>query len=114
MLVLLPAAMAAGVTLSAADRVPTYDVEPSCRAAASAAASPGYAAICRNEEANARAELELRWPQFKSLDKAHCLPMSTLGGKPTYTELLTCLELERDARELRNRTATGTIGSGHD
>jgi hypothetical protein len=29
-----------------------------------------------------------------------CVGLSTLGAKATYTELLTCLELMRDARKL--------------
>jgi hypothetical protein len=41
--------------------------------------------------------------QFTSADKSHCLRLATLGGEPSYADLLTCLELERDARNLREK-----------
>jgi len=37
--------------------------------------------------------------------------LSTTGGVPSYTELLTCLEMERDAAQLK-RGAASTTGSG--
>ena len=57
----------------------------------------------------AKDQLAKEWTQFAAADKSHCLQLSTIGGDPTYTELLTCLELERDARRLRERDRE-TIG----
>ena len=41
-------------------------------------------------------------------DRSFCQRLATTGGtSPTYTELLTCLELQRDARNLREQGTTG-------
>jgi hypothetical protein len=112
MYALIGAAIAGSMVLAAAEPVPAFDAAPSCRAAASRALAPDYAATCMREEQQARAEIERLWPQFNSADKAYCVPLSTLGGNPTYTELLTCLQLARDARALRHPTAPVTTGAG--
>jgi hypothetical protein len=40
------------------------------------------------------------WGQFTASDKRICLGVSRQGGAdPVYSELLTCLEMARDARE---------------
>jgi hypothetical protein len=56
----------------------------------------------RREQA-AREELVKQWAQFTPADKAHCLRLSTLAGDPTYTELITCLEIEREVRKVREK-----------
>lgn len=99
-----------GSVLAAAEPVPTFDVKPSCRAAASVSAD---IAICLREERQARAQLDRLWPNFTAAEKARCLPLSTLGGQPTYTELLTCLELVRDASKLQSKPGpVATTGQG--
>jgi len=50
------------------------------------------------DDKEARTQLVNRWAQFASADKARCVSESTMGGDPTYTELLTCLAT--DARKL--------------
>ena len=55
----------------------------------------------------ARDRLAREWPSFAQGDKSHCLELSRLG-EPTYTELLTCLELAREARNLRERDRSTT------
>jgi hypothetical protein len=34
----------------------------------------------------------------------------TTGGAPSYVELLTCLEMEKQAKELREKPETETVG----
>jgi hypothetical protein len=34
----------------------------------------------------------------------------TTGGAPSYVELLTCLEMEKQAKELREKPETKTVG----
>jgi hypothetical protein len=97
------AALLAATLLLVADRVPTFDVEPFCRAVAQRAAPVADVKICLRKEQEARDELARQWAQFAAADKAHCLHLSTIGGDPIYTELLTCLELQRDARMLREK-----------
>jgi hypothetical protein len=101
------------VSVAAADPVPAFNVEPHCRAVAANATPVGDPAACVKLEQEARVQLVKQWDQFTGADKDHCLPLSMLTGEPTYTELLTCLELERDARLLREkdrRGATGAVG----
>jgi len=109
---LIGATMTAGLALAAVDGVPNFNVEPSCRAAAQQAATPNYTSVCRNTEQKARDELERQWPQLNAADKAQCVPAVTAGGNPTYTELLTCLELARDVRQMHGKGQPTTTGQG--
>jgi hypothetical protein len=109
---LIGASMAGGLALAAVDGVPTFNVEPSCRAAAQQAASPEYLSVCRNAEQRAHDEMQRQWPQLNAADKAQCVPAATAGGHPTYTELLTCLEMARDIRKLHGNGQPTTTGQG--
>lgn len=109
---LIGATMAGGPALAAVDGVPTFNVEPSCRAAAQQAASADYVTVCRNSEQKARDEMQRQWPQLNAADKAQCVPAATVGGNPTYTELLTCLEMARDIRQLHGKGQPTTTGQG--
>jgi len=103
----LATAMPAG-----AQRVPVFDVTPSCRHAAERAHPIGSVENCIKLEQEARARLVKQWSTFAPADKSHCLGLSTLGGEPTYSELLTCLEMARDARNAANGKDRGTTGQG--
>src|SRR5258708_7749074 len=100
---------AAIVILVAADRVPASNVEPFCRAVAIRAAPIGDKDICLRQEQEAREQLVRQWAQFPATDRSYCEQLTRTGSDPTYTELLTCLELQRDARNLRERER-GTMG----
>jgi hypothetical protein len=89
---------------AAADEIPKFDVGANCRAAAARARNSDYVAVCLQEERDARAKIEQSWSQFKPPDKQHCVQLSRLGGQPTFTELLTCLELARDVRVLHSES----------
>ena len=107
----LDAALLAASLVLVADRVPTFNVEPYCRKIAARAAPVGDADVCLRKEREARDELVKQWAQFPPADKAFCQELHTIGGESTYTELLTCLELQRDARMLREREKE-TTGRG--
>ena|SRR5438876_12304863 len=109
---LIGATMAGNVALAAVDGVPNFNVDPSCQAAAVQAASPNYVSVCRNTEQRARDEVQRQWPQLNAADKAQCVPAAMVGGNPTYTELLTCLEMARDLRGLRSKGEPITTGQG--
>jgi hypothetical protein len=96
-------AIVATTVLVAADEVPRLNVEPSCRVEVSRTVPNGDMEVCLENERSAREQLVWEWTQFTPADKTHCLRLSTLGGEPSYTDLLTCLELERDARNLREK-----------
>jgi hypothetical protein len=97
------------LVLVAADSPPNFDVSPSCRAAAQRAVPVGDASVCVRTEQKAREEIVKRWSEFSRSDKATCVPLATTGGNPTYTELLTCLEMSRQAR-LYNEKERSTTG----
>jgi hypothetical protein len=98
---LLPIIVASTHLVLAADRVPTLNIEPSCRAAVSSAAIAGRDEnSCKQDELAARGRLEQDWGQYSARERSHCTQLSTLGGAPSYVELLTCLELSRDARTM--------------
>jgi len=80
--------------LVAADQVPNLDVRPGCQAADIADMSQQ---TCLEDERAARDDLMKEWGQFPAQDKAMCADQSK-NYHPSYVELLTCLEIARDAK----------------
>jgi len=98
---LLPVLLLSSQIVLAADPVPKFDTGPSCRSAGAAAVmATRDTAACERDENNARATLEKEWSQFTPSDQARCVRLVTLGGGPSYAELLTCLEMAKQVREL--------------
>jgi hypothetical protein len=97
-----PALLAAALVL-AADSVPTFEVEAFCHRVAALDWPVGDADVCLRKERQARDQLARYWTQFHAADRSYCRELSTTGFDPTYTELLTCLELQRDVRNLRDK-----------
>jgi hypothetical protein len=92
--------MGAGVAL--ADSLPTLNVVPSCDAAARAAIVAGRdRAACMGDERAAEDILKKNWPKYPSADKTQCVGMNHQGGPASYVELLSCLEIMRDAKQIR-------------
>jgi hypothetical protein len=80
--------------------VPAFDVYPSCRAAASAGlTTTDGMQSCMADEQNAHNQLVKRWSTFNAADKATCVG-TMLDFEPTYTELLTCLEMGSETRKM--------------
>jgi len=78
---------------------PDLKVEPSCRAAGIDGMITGRTSeSCLNDEKSAREDLTKAWSSFSADDKNHCLSMVSTGGGPSYVELLSCLEMSRDAK----------------
>jgi hypothetical protein len=97
---LLAGLMLSSQIVLAADPVPKFDTGRSCHSAGAAAGmAPRDTAACERDENNARAALEKEWSQFTPLDQADCTRLMTLGGSPSYVELLTCLEMAKGAKE---------------
>ena len=83
----------------AADSVPTWDVTASCRGAVGA----GYTQDpkvrlkrCLDSEQQTREELIKSWPNFPAADRIKCIKTQTFAQ--TYSELATCLEMQRDLK----------------
>jgi hypothetical protein len=97
--------------IAAADRgVPTLNVQPSCRSAAITGMSTGRTAeTCMSDENTAHDTLGKQWSDFSADDKSHCLSMITTGGQPSYVELLSCLEMSRDAKRIAQDRPADTL-----
>jgi len=96
----------------AADTLPKFDPAPSCRSAAAASVMTGRTTDnCVADENNARDLLQNSWSQYSAADKSHCDTLVKTGGSPSYVELLSCLEMSRDARVLVKNNANARPGS---
>ena len=98
-------ALASQLFIAVADVVPAFDVAPGCRAAVTV--MPGTFDACMRDEQAARAQLASQWDGFASSDRATCTQNETVGGTPSYVELLSCLQMARDARRLPNSSTDG-------
>src|SRR6266540_2055713 len=93
--------LGAQLLVAVADRVPQFNVEPSCRAAAESGATVRKdASSCLKDEREARDQLSRQWSSFPAGDRTRCAQLTQTGGPPSYVEVLTCLEMARDARNL--------------
>lgn len=93
--------LAAPPALAATDGVPHLNVEPTCRAIPDPALSTSRdTASCMKSENEARDKLATEWASYPAADRALCTQTATMGGTASYVELLTCLEMRRDARTL--------------
>jgi acyl-CoA synthetase (AMP-forming)/AMP-acid ligase II len=94
----LPLAVQLFVTVT--DGVPTFNVTSSCHAAA---AVPGAAEnrmqTCLQSEQRARDEIVQAWSKATPAARTRCTQTASVGGSPTYTELITCLEMARESKE---------------
>jgi hypothetical protein len=102
---LLPILLTGSYIVLAADKIPELNIEPTCRAAVTTNVRPVAGqddSPCKRDEATARETLEQTWGQFTAPQRAQCVRLSTLGGSPSYVELLTCLELNKAAADLPN------------
>jgi hypothetical protein len=84
--------------------VPTFDVTPSCRTGVTEGIRNDIK-TCLDSEQKAREQLVAQWNDFPQADRTLCTQASSMGGSPTYTELITCLEMQRDVRVLNQRMA---------
>jgi hypothetical protein len=106
---LLPVLLTSSQLILAADRVPDFNVTPSCRASTTASAMANRdESACTKDEDAARDKLKQDWAQYSPAQKAHCVQLSTLGGPASYVELITCLEMSKAASNLpRDPNSTG-------
>lgn len=98
---------------AAAQGVPTLDVARSCKAATSQAGAGQDFESCQRSETNARDALAKQWDNFAAGDRTRCYNLTTTGTPGTYTELLTCLEMFRDARKMPESKGDRALGIGN-
>jgi hypothetical protein len=101
-------AVGAQLLMPVADSVPTLNVEQVCQGIAQQGGvtfhDPQIAQEkrdCLDSEQAIRKDLSKSWTNFNAADRTHCVSEATMGGESSYTELLTCLEMARDVRKMR-------------
>lgn len=102
---LAPAALLTVTLLNAspafADDVPRLDVGATCRAGAQAYPGGGGEKACLDDEQDARTTLAKQWSQYSAESRRRCTQMvSDIPGTQSYIELLSCLEMAKDAQGL--------------
>ena len=100
------AAAAAGAGEAASAGVPEFNVKSSCRTGIEQGVRKDVQK-CLDSEQNARDLLVKQWNEFSQADRTLCTQASSIGGSPTYTELITCLEMRRDAKALKPTPGNG-------
>jgi hypothetical protein len=89
-------------SIAAPDGPPNLKLGQSCEAAARGAIVAGRdKEACMVDERTARDQIAKNWLQFAAADKTDCVGMNRTGGPASYVELLTCLEIMRDAKNIR-------------
>jgi hypothetical protein len=95
MLLHLPIAILATLSpVAVSDTVPKFDTVRECRFEGGSTDEFGR---CSQDEAAALEQLKANWTQFTGVDRSTCLSVATVAGFASYVELLTCLEMAREA-----------------
>ena len=88
--------------------VPDLNVDPVCQGIAQQAANPTEKgdpdltfAECVKSEQSMRQKLVGEWSTFSPAEKTNCIG-SEMGGMASYTDLVSCLEMARAARQLNS------------
>jgi hypothetical protein len=86
--------------------VPAFDIKKSCQGRAIAAVFAGRdSKSCIESEEATREQLKNIWGEFSAKDKEGCVVTATIGGIPSYAELLTCLEIIRDVDKIHTTSS---------
>ena len=102
-------ASARRTSVAVSGSVPSWDVTASCRAAGSIAfgQTPSErVTTCLASEQRTREEITKNWSTFPAADRIGCVKSLTFS--PTYTELLTCLEMRRNVKKSRDAKPADT------
>jgi hypothetical protein len=96
------------VPAAQSDQYPVLDVAPVCHGIASQSdLEAGFSKVdfdqCMKSEQTDRADMIKEWSTFSADDKRHCITETTMGGEASYTDLVTCMEMARDVRELHKQ-----------
>jgi hypothetical protein len=95
MLLHLPIAILATLSpIPVSNTVPTFDMVKECRFEAGSVVDFDR---CSRDETLALRQLQQAWTNFAGVDKKTCVGETTISGFASYVELLTCLEMARDA-----------------
>jgi hypothetical protein len=100
------AVLAIAATSARSQEVPNLNLDPVCRGIAqqaSTVAEKGAPDIafsqCIQSEQATRQKLADEWSTFSPSEKSNCIG-AQMAGMASYTDLISCLEMARDARQL--------------
>ena len=101
------------VPAARSDDIPTLDVNPICHGIAmqgelEAGLQQTIFQQCVQSEQAVRDEIKKNWSTFTTPDKTSCVALAKTRGEPSYTELLTCMEMARDVRKLHEDQQKGS------
>jgi hypothetical protein len=88
-------------------QVPSVDIRETCKAASKVTVSlnsPGSGGdldICMKSETEAQQQLTKNWSTFQQSDRAGCIQTGVY--LPSYIEWLTCFEMNKVVREMRQK-----------
>jgi hypothetical protein len=105
----IPTVVASHILVAASTSgIPTIDIQNTCRVAAGAMVSliggtttENALSACLNSEQSARELIIKGWSTFSAADRTQCVRPNVY--LPSYVEWITCLEMERDARKMRQQ-----------
>jgi hypothetical protein len=88
------------IVVAQAGGLPSLEFAQGCRDGARGDAN--FLAICMRDEQQARQKLSAEWETFPHADRTQCTALARLGGGglQSYVELITCLEMAKEARAL--------------
>ena len=95
MLLHLPIVIMATLSpVAVSETVPQFDIVKECHFEGGSTVEVDR---CSEDEGAALRDLQQDWIQFAGSDKRNCTVEATTSGFASYVELLTCLEMARDA-----------------
>jgi len=108
MIPIMALALVSQLVVTIADDVPRFNLEPVCHGIARQGGldlEPNQSVrqdfnSCMKSEMAIRDQLVEQWSTFKASDKSNCIGETNAGGMPSYTDLLTCLQMAMDASKL--------------
>ncbi|SDR60071.1 hypothetical protein SAMN05519103_06641 [Rhizobiales bacterium GAS113] len=92
--------LVAQTALAEAAQPPRFNINSTCRQAQPLTGDKSVYQSCVSEENQARKKLTKTWSTFKSSARRSCVQETEIGGAPSYVDLLTCLQLDKDAGAL--------------
>jgi hypothetical protein len=98
------AILAAFSPTTVSDTVPKFDTVRECRIEGGPSVD---LSLCTRDEAAALRQLQEAWTQYAGADRKDCTAEATTGDFASYVELLTCLEMARDAKSANNNNHEG-------
>lgn len=98
----IAALVLAQTTLAVAAGVPRFDIKATCREAQPLSGSGDQNVYqgCVVGEIEARKQLAKLWRSFKDGSRRSCVGEAQIGGVPSYVDLLSCLQLDKEAGSL--------------